>query len=86
MALLKVITGIYNKNPGMQEMIDASMIEVCTEEDESPELVFLFCCCLYRSGYSRKNLSKSVETNDSIKWELLNSLKENGDVVGKVLN
>ena len=61
MALLKVITGIYNKNPGMQEMIDAWMIEVCTEEDESPELVFLFCCCLYHSGYSRKNLSKSVE-------------------------
>ena len=27
-ALLKVITGIYNKNPGMQEMIDAWMIEV----------------------------------------------------------
>ena len=56
----------------MQEMIDASMIEVCTEEDESPELVFLFCCCLYHIGYSRKNLSTSVE---EIKKQLIKILE-----------
>ena len=37
---LKVIKRIYDKNPGMQEMIDASMIEVCTEEGVSPERLF----------------------------------------------
>ena len=37
---LKVIKRIYDKNPGMQEMIDASMIEVCTEEGVSPEQLF----------------------------------------------
>ena len=39
-------------------MIDASMIEVCAEEDVSPEQVFFIlpflCCCLYHNGYSRK--------------------------------
>ena len=38
--LLKVIKRIYDKNPRTQEMIDASMIEVCAEEFVSPELVF----------------------------------------------
>ena len=49
--LLKVIKRIYDKNPGIQEMIDESMIEVCAEEDISLEKVFLFCCCIYHNGY-----------------------------------
>ena len=47
----------------MQEMIDASVIEVCGEEGVYPEQVFLFCCFLYHNVYSRKNLSKGVEKN-----------------------
>ena len=31
--LLKVIQRIYDKNPEMQEVIDVSMIEVCTRGD-----------------------------------------------------
>ena len=38
--LLKVIKRTYDKNPGTQEMIDASIIEVCAEEGVSPEQVF----------------------------------------------
>lgn len=38
--LLKVIESIYDKNPGMQDEIDASMVEVAPEEGVSPELVF----------------------------------------------
>ena len=34
--LLKVIMRIDHKNPGIQEIIDASMIEVCAEESISP--------------------------------------------------
>ena len=53
--LLQVIKRIYDKNPEMQEMIGALMMEVCAEEGVSPEQVFfLFCCCLYHNGYSRK--------------------------------
>ena len=40
--LQKVIQRIYDKNPEMQEVIDASMIEVCTEESVSPEQVFFY--------------------------------------------
>ena len=54
--LLKVIESIYDKNPEMQDEIDASMVEVAPEEGVSPELVFLFClfCCPFYNGYSRK--------------------------------
>lgn len=38
--LLKVIESIYDKNPEMQDKIDASMVEVAPEEGVSPELVF----------------------------------------------
>ena len=38
--LLKVIKRIYDKNPAIQEMIDASMIELYAEEDVSTEQVF----------------------------------------------
>ena len=43
--LLKVIKRIYDKNPEVQELIDASMIDVCTEETVLHEQVFsiLFC-------------------------------------------
>ena len=58
--LLKVIQRVYDKNPGMQEAIDKSIIEVCAEEGVSTELVFFIllflCCCLYHSGYSRKKI------------------------------
>ena len=63
--LLKFIQRVCDKNSGMQEVIDASMIEVSTEEGVSPKQVFfilLFLCyCLYHDGYPRKNLSKSVQ-------------------------
>ena len=56
--LLKV--RIYNKNPEIQEVIGASMIEVCAGEDVSPEQVFFMllslCCCLCYNGYSRKKI------------------------------
>ena len=49
--LLNVIQRIYDKNPGMQEVIDASMIEVSTEESASPEqvffILFFLCYCLF---------------------------------------
>ena len=38
--LLKVIKRVYDENPGVQEMMDASMIEKCAEESVSPEQVF----------------------------------------------
>ena len=38
--LLKVIEIIYDKNPEMQDEIDASMVEVAPKEGVSPELVF----------------------------------------------
>ena len=37
--LLKVIQRIYDKNTEMQEVIDAMMLEVCTEEGVSPEKI-----------------------------------------------
>ena len=43
--LIKIIKIIYDKNAGMQEMIDLLMMEVCAEEGISPEQVF-FCSCL----------------------------------------
>ena len=56
--LLKVIKRIYDKNPGTQEMIDASIIEVCAEEGVSPEQVFFIllflCSCLYHNDYSKE--------------------------------
>ena len=38
--LLKVIQRVYDKNPGIQEVIDPSMMEVCAEEGVFPEQVF----------------------------------------------
>ena len=49
--LLKVIQKIYDKNPEMQGVISASMIEVCSEGGVSHEQVFLlicaFLCCAF---------------------------------------
>ena len=39
--LLRVIKRNYEKIPGMQEMMGASIIEVCAEEGVPPEQVFL---------------------------------------------
>ena len=38
--LLKVIKRIYDKNPGMREMIVASMTEVCPDKGVHSEQVF----------------------------------------------
>ena len=38
--LLKVIERVYSKNPGMQTLIDESVIDICKEEGVSPEQVF----------------------------------------------
>ena len=38
--LLKVIQRIYDKNPGMQEMIGVSMKDVSADEAISPEQIF----------------------------------------------
>ena len=48
--LLNVIQSIYDKNPEIQEVIDASMIKICAEEGVSPEQVFfIFTFSLLRS-------------------------------------
>ena len=44
--LLKVINRIYNENCEIHEVIDASIIDVCTEESVLPEQ--LFCVCVKR--------------------------------------
>ena len=60
--LLKVIQRIYDKNPEMQEVIDASMMKVCAEESIYPEpvlffiLLFIFCR-LYHNVIQEKNLN-----------------------------
>ena len=40
--IIKVIQGIYDKNPEMQEVIDTLIIEVCVEEGLSLEHVFFY--------------------------------------------
>ena len=60
--LLKVIKRIYDKNPGMQEMLDASMVEVCAEECESAEHVFFyFAVVIIIMATQEEGLSKSAE-------------------------
>ena len=58
--LLKFIQRTYDKNPKMQKVIDAPMIEVCAEDGVSPEQVFFIlvflCCCLYHNGSSIKKI------------------------------
>ena len=43
--LLKVIERVYSENPGIQTLIDESIINICKEEGVSPEQV-LFCFSL----------------------------------------
>ena len=53
---------VYDKNPEMREVIDASMIEVYAEEDVSPEQgFFILSLSLSQRLLKKKNLSKSVE-------------------------
>ena len=60
--LLQVMQIVYDKNPGMREVIDASMIEVYAEEDVSPEQdFFILLLSLSQRLLKKKNLSKSVE-------------------------
>ena len=56
--LLKVIERVYSKNPGMQTMIDESVIDICKEEGVSPEQVFFllfFAVDFIVMGYLNKN-------------------------------
>ena len=62
-------------NPEVQEMIDALMTEVCTEEGVSPEQVFfLFCFSLavvfIITAILEKNLNKSDEDIKDRLWKL----------------
>ena len=62
--LLKVIQRIYDKNQEIQEVIDASIIEVCAKESVSPEVFFLFFffgVVFIIMGILGKNLDKSAE-------------------------
>ena len=54
--LLKVIKRIYDKNLGMQEMIDASMKDVSADEGISRNRYFFCCCYRYHNGYSGKKV------------------------------
>ena len=55
---LEVNERVYTKTPGMQKLIKQSMIDVCKEENMSPELVFFFFTFLYSWLYCY-GLSKS---------------------------
>ena len=62
--LLKVTQKIYDINQEIQEVIDASMIEVCALEGVSPEqIIFILlsvCCCLYHNDYSRIKYKQKI--------------------------
>ena len=61
---LNVIQRIFDKKLEVQEVIDASMTEVCSQQGVFLKKVFflLFLCyCLYHNGYSRKKLNNSVK-------------------------
>ena len=53
--LLKVIETVYTKNPGMQKLIDKSMMDICKEEGVSTEQVIFagLCCWFYRYELSK---------------------------------
>ena len=72
--LLKIIQRICYKNLEIQDVINASMIELCPEEGVSPEQVFFILvflsCCLYHNGCSRKK-SKQESLRLEILMEIL---------------
>ena len=52
--LLKVIERVYTKNPGTQNLIDESMIDICKEGVSSEQVFFVFLCYwFYRYGLSK---------------------------------
>ena len=55
--MLNVIERVYTKTPWMQKLEDESMIDICKEEEVSPEQVFfaLLCCLFYRYGLYKHN-------------------------------
>ena len=62
--LLKVIQRIYDKNQEIQEVIDASIIEVCAKEGVYPEVLFIFFffgVVFIIMAILGKNLDKSAE-------------------------
>ena len=52
--LLKVIERVCNKNPGMQTLVDESVMDICKDEGVSSKQVFFafLCCWLYCFGLS----------------------------------
>ena len=61
---MKVIQRIYDKNPGMQEVIDASMIEIALKKAYLLNryfFCFLFAVVFIIMAILKKNLNKSVE-------------------------
>ena len=61
--LLKVIKESAKVILNSQELIDASMVDVCAEEDVSSKQVFFYfdflCCCLIKIVYPSKRV-KSI--------------------------
>ena len=55
--LLKVIERVYGKNPGIQTLLEESVIDVCKEEVRHRNRYFFafLCCWLYRYGLSKHN-------------------------------
>ena len=71
--LLKVIQRICDKNTGMQEVIDASITEVCTKEGVSPEQVFFYFAFSLLLSLSQwlfqKNQNKTAEDIKNSLWK-----------------
>ena len=56
--LLKVIERVYTKDPEMQKLMDVSVIDICKEENVSPEQLFFafLCCWLNVMGYLKRKM------------------------------
>ena len=49
--LLKVIEIVYTKNPGMQKLVDKSMIDLCKEGVSPEQVFFVFALGFIVMGY-----------------------------------
>ena len=78
--LLKVIQRMYDIKPEIQELIDASMIEVCALEGVSPDQILFISLLLSLSQrlFKKKNQTKSVKdiNNSKCKFWWLHKKKE----------
>ena len=73
--LFKLKKKVHDQNPGLKELIEALMVNVCAEEGVSPEQVFfLFCFSLavvfIIIAILEKNLNKSDEDIKDRLWKL----------------